>query len=230
LQGFNKNGGTSPGGGATNCRIAYLKGYGDERICAFVQVNADIEADPILDTGLDAIRERLARPPGAVTPSATPTTGLRQSVYWEEASVARSASAVLVPVVELGITIGGETASRTNLLGSGNLAGGRHKDMQLLVELSGTLRVQPPGPRIFRLSSDDGSLLWIDGTLVIDNDGDHGPLSIESLPVQAGLGDSVSFRVRWYNKVAGGSLFLEWKVPGSPDYEPVPVANFSTGA
>ena len=32
LQGFDKNGGTSPGGGATNCRIVYLRGYGSERV------------------------------------------------------------------------------------------------------------------------------------------------------------------------------------------------------
>jgi outer membrane protein OmpA-like peptidoglycan-associated protein len=38
----------------------------------------------------------------------------------------------------------------------------------------GTIQVTKPGPYGWRLNSDDGSRLWIDGKEVIDNDGIHG--------------------------------------------------------
>jgi hypothetical protein len=41
------------------------------------------------------------------------------------------------------------------------------------VDLGGVFSVEDPGPYEFRLTSDDGSQLYVDDTLVVDNDGYH---------------------------------------------------------
>jgi hypothetical protein len=45
------------------------------------------------------------------------------------------------------------------------------------IDFRGKFTVSAEGDYVFRLLSDDGSLLWIDNTLVIDNDGQHSPLA-----------------------------------------------------
>jgi hypothetical protein len=45
------------------------------------------------------------------------------------------------------------------------------------IELSGKFKVTKTGDYVFRLESDDGSILWIDREKVINNDGAHAPLS-----------------------------------------------------
>ena len=48
------------------------------------------------------------------------------------------------------------------------------------VDFQGTFVVSEPGPFRFRLTSDDGSKLYIDGAPVIDNDGYHATRSAEA--------------------------------------------------
>ena len=58
----------------------------------------------------------------------------------------------------------------------------------------------------FALRSDDGSRLWIDGQLVIDNDGLHSPM--EKLGV-APLGKGWHhIRVEWFNASGGADLLV----------------------
>jgi hypothetical protein len=45
------------------------------------------------------------------------------------------------------------------------------------LDFNGKFRVSQAGRYQFRLLSDDGSILWVDGDLVIDNDGQHPPTS-----------------------------------------------------
>ncbi|MBL8517784.1 MAG: serine hydrolase [Betaproteobacteria bacterium] len=225
LGGFNKNGGTGVGGGATNCRVAFLRGYGRERVCAFVQVNAEADADQVLDLGLDALREHLTRRPVA-PPAATGSAGLTQSVYWGDSANTFAASAVVAPVVRTAVSVESVLANRTDLLGNDPLPGGQSRDDIVMVELDGIVQTAGAGPYQFRLSSDDGSLLWIDDRLIIDNDGDHSLRAAESALIT--LGSRCSIRVRWYNSGGGGALYLEWKLPGAADYTPVPTASFST--
>lgn len=44
-----------------------------------------------------------------------------------------------------------------------------------VTEVTGYLNIQTPGKYNFRLTSDDGSRLIVDGTEIIDNGGKHGP-------------------------------------------------------
>ena len=46
------------------------------------------------------------------------------------------------------------------------------------IEYKGSIRARKPGSFTFRLVSDDGAKLFIDGKLVIDDDGIHGPRSL----------------------------------------------------
>lgn len=46
-----------------------------------------------------------------------------------------------------------------------------------VLEFRGHFRVAAEEDYAFRLLSQDGSILWIDGALAVDNDGLHGPIS-----------------------------------------------------
>lgn len=55
------------------------------------------------------------------------------------------------------------------------------------LDFGGKFHVSRTGRYQFRLLSDDGAILWIDGTIVIDNDGQHPPLSkINSVELDEG--------------------------------------------
>ncbi len=77
---------------------------------------------------------------------------------------------------------------------------------------------------VFTLESDDGAQLWIDGQLVVDNDGLHGALAKSGVAVlEAGPHPIV---VGWFNATGGAALDLSWK-SGSHASEAVPVSAFS---
>jgi alpha-L-fucosidase len=76
----------------------------------------------------------------------------------------------------------------------------------------------------FTLTSDDGSQLWIDGQLVVDNDGLHTQLAKSGLAVlEAG---PHAFELRWFNKSGASSLGLSWKFGNQPA-ENVPDSAFT---
>ena len=65
-----------------------------------------------------------------------------------------------------------------------------------------------------RLASDDGSRLYLDGELVVDNDGLHGRIEkIHQAPLTAGWHP---IRVEWFNATGGLDLSLELEGPGVP--------------
>jgi len=76
---------------------------------------------------------------------------------------------------------------------------------------SGALLVREEGVYTLSLSSDDGSRLYLDGSLVVDNDGDHmmSTLSV-SLPLSAGLH---GLRVEYYENTGEAGLELSWTRP-----------------
>jgi hypothetical protein len=49
------------------------------------------------------------------------------------------------------------------------------------IDYTGRFWIEKPGPYRFSLTSDDGSRLYIDGEVVINNDGLHAPLTAEGL-------------------------------------------------
>ncbi len=83
------------------------------------------------------------------------------------------------------------------------------------------LLIETPGEYRFRLTSDDGSRLTIDGDVVLDNDGRHGAISLMSPPrrLDAGAHD---FFVEHFDYVGARVLRLEWLTPGAEGWATIP--------
>jgi hypothetical protein len=79
------------------------------------------------------------------------------------------------------------------------------------IDYSGRFEVRAAGYYTFRLLSDDGAVLFIDGERVLDNDGIHVPVSGKmSMPLSAGEHD---FRLLYFQG-PGGRLALQLFVKG----------------
>lgn len=91
------------------------------------------------------------------------------------------------------------------------------------VEIEGFLTIDKPGAYVFRLMSDDGSMLWIDGRLAIDHDGLHG---IESKIVKIELAAGRhTLRINYFEYGGDEHLELRWLPAGtSGDFTPIPAA------
>ncbi|MBT5383260.1 MAG: DUF1080 domain-containing protein [Phycisphaerae bacterium] len=93
-------------------------------------------------------------------------------------------------------------------------------DDDFLVLVDGEFVIEKPGDYTFRLSSDDGSQLWIDGHMLIDHDGLHG--------AEPMLGDVTliqgvhPFQVKFFEHRVNERLLLEWKMPGDAGFVVVP--------
>jgi alpha-L-fucosidase len=70
---------------------------------------------------------------------------------------------------------------------------------------------------VFGLTSDDGSLLFVDGKLVVNNDGAHSStLKVGSAALAKG---KHSIIIDWYNLTGGAELGLKWGVAGQTPKE-----------
>ncbi|MCE9596150.1 MAG: alpha-L-fucosidase [Planctomycetes bacterium] len=76
----------------------------------------------------------------------------------------------------------------------------------------------------FALASDDGSKLWIDGVLVVDNDGLHS--AAEKQGARALAAGRHVLEVVWFNRTGGAELSVRWARPKSP-FEALPDAALS---
>lgn len=77
---------------------------------------------------------------------------------------------------------------------------------------SGALVVPADEVYTFALTSDDGSRLWLDGKLVVDNDGLHSAeTKTGHVPLAKGAHSIV---VEWFNKSGGYALDLKWAPVG----------------
>lgn len=93
------------------------------------------------------------------------------------------------------------------------------------LKTSTTLIVPRDGSYTFRLISDDGSKLFIDGQLVIDNDGVHGSLLKEGT-MTLSKGEH-KLRLNYFQGPRFNlSLELFWRKPGSNSFEIVPRESF----
>ena len=80
------------------------------------------------------------------------------------------------------------------------------------IEWQGQMRAPKTGEYVFGTSSDDGSLMFIDDQLVVDNGGDHGDRYVDGrILLDAGWHD---FRLRYAQSGGGMRLVLFWTPPG----------------
>ncbi|HEX6352656.1 family 16 glycoside hydrolase [Actinophytocola sp.] len=92
----------------------------------------------------------------------------------------------------------------------------------------GNINIAEAGNYTFRLTSDDGSRLYIDDQVVVDHDGLHGETSKDgTVTLTAGYH---SLRTEFFE--AGGEqvLRLAWQPPGAADFAVVPNSVLSTDA
>ncbi|SCF12109.1 ricin-type beta-trefoil lectin domain protein [Micromonospora chokoriensis] len=96
-------------------------------------------------------------------------------------------------------------------------------------QVLGTITTTQAGSYTFRLSSDDGSKLAIDNTVVINHDGLHGatPPKEGTVTLTAGLHP---LRIDHFERGGGQQITLEWKTPGSSSFVVVPNSALSTDA
>jgi len=97
-----------------------------------------------------------------------------------------------------------------------------------VTRIEGFLSIDRAGVYAFRLTSDDGSRLVIDGREVILNDGIHGPRGVEC---EAELGEGLTpFSVEHFENEQGQVLRLEWRPPGAGGFVLVPAEAFRVEA
>ncbi|MEH0824354.1 MULTISPECIES: family 16 glycoside hydrolase [unclassified Micromonospora] len=101
-------------------------------------------------------------------------------------------------------------------------------DQYFVSQVLGNVNISQAGSYTFRLTSDDGSKLTIDDTVVVNHDGLHGPTAKEgSVTLTAGLHP---LRIDHFERDGGQQITLEWKTPGSSSFVVVPNSALSTDA
>ncbi len=89
----------------------------------------------------------------------------------------------------------------------------RHRDDRFAFRFRGFVAVPRAGSFTFWTVSDDGSKLWIDGRLVVDNDGDHAPQDAAgTLFLEAGRH---AITVSMYENEGGEGLRVYWRGAGA---------------
>ena len=94
------------------------------------------------------------------------------------------------------------------------------------MEAKGTLRIPATDNYVFRLVSDDGSRLYLDGDLLIDHDGPHGPEARDSeLILDEGV---YPIRVEYFESGGGAALSLQWARHGDNAFSVIPSEYFAS--
>lgn len=93
------------------------------------------------------------------------------------------------------------------------------------LEISGSINIQEEDNYVFRLISDDGSLMYLDDELIIDNDGFHGPEPADGeMFLSAG---AHPFVIKFFQGRGGKALALQWVKHGDEVFSTVPAEVFS---
>ncbi len=98
-------------------------------------------------------------------------------------------------------------------------------DLSFYLEARGTLHIPQTTNYVFRLASDDGSVLLIDDKVVIDHGGLHGPVPHDGeVVLEAG---PHPFTVRYFQGGGGRALSLQWAPHGAEGFAVVPPEVFT---
>lgn len=91
----------------------------------------------------------------------------------------------------------------------------------IVTTLTTRVRVDIAGEYRFRLTSDDGSILNLNGERLITNDGLHGMEAVESEPIALGVGGH-ELAVRHFDSGGARGILVEWIAPGSETWASIP--------
>ncbi len=96
---------------------------------------------------------------------------------------------------------------------------GLEKSDSFALRFQARLRIERAGEYRFHLESDDGSRLYVDGQLVVDNDGDHG---VRELTGTCRLEPGVhALELCYFDQAGYEALRLDWTAPGG-SRQPIP--------
>ena len=86
----------------------------------------------------------------------------------------------------------------------------------------GFIDVPEKGVYVFSTATDDGSVLYVDGQLVVDNDGSHTAISATGrIALSPG---KHRYRILYFEDYEGEAFSWAWQTPGSRKLEPVPAS------
>lgn len=91
---------------------------------------------------------------------------------------------------------------------------GTDRDELYAMTFEGDLEITTAGDYIFTTGSDDGSKLYIDDLLVVDNDGTHALTEVDSVPVSLTTGYH-KIRVEFFERSGQQKLFVYYNGPDS---------------
>ena len=101
-------------------------------------------------------------------------------------------------------------------------------DNYFVAHVIGNVNIAQAGSYTFRLTSDDGSRLLIDNSMVINHDGLHGATPMEgTVSLTTGYH---ALRIEHFEREGGQQITLDWRTPGSSAFVPVPNSVLSTDA
>lgn len=84
----------------------------------------------------------------------------------------------------------------------------------------GYILLPETGIYTFSTISDDGSVLFIDGKLVVDNDGGHS--AVQSIGMAALQKGYHKFTIKYFEDYEGQSFSWMWRIPSSKNLSPIP--------
>ncbi|MBK7642939.1 MAG: c-type cytochrome [Planctomycetes bacterium] len=110
------------------------------------------------------------------------------------------------------IDLEGRSASATSVLEDLSQLPSQHPEDDFALVLRGFVRVDAPGRYEFSTLSDDGSMLYVDGKLVVSNDGIHPAVEASgALTLEPGLH---GLRITYFEAAGGEELSVRWQPPG----------------
>ncbi|RSD17137.1 family 16 glycoside hydrolase [Amycolatopsis eburnea] len=168
----------------------------------------------VLVTALSAV---LAAPAHAVVPPQEPGVTLRVFDMQTELTKLCTIKPGLTPNVD-------KLMPSINWTGTGDFGVGDF----FVSEVTANISIATAGTHQFRLTSDDGSRLRVDGQVVITNDGLHGSAAVTgSVSLSTGYH---ALRIEHFDNAGEQQLTLEWQPPGSSAFAVVPTSVLSTDA
>jgi RHS repeat-associated protein len=95
------------------------------------------------------------------------------------------------------------------------------------LRMTGNITFPTSGEYTLKTYADDGTRVWLDDVLILDNWVLQAPTLIGGTPVTVQAGDTKRIRVEYLEHVGSATLKLQWVAPGSSSAVDVPVAQLT---